>query len=204
MLARVNKALLLSDVPAFYNSYKALAEDIGVELKCEEQWNRQYRVNTDVLIAGSKYLPDINESSYPYLVIILKDGENPFPYIQKGITRFIFNFRNNFELMCALYNPEKIIVHACEKELETVLRTLSVHTYHEGNYDFDFDLNQFSYKGKKIYISKASKMYLAEWLLNGNKDNSKRMVLCNLRKKLGSEFLADVDRFGKLRKEETK
>lgn len=54
----------------------------------------------------------------------------------------------------------------------------------------------FFYKGKPIYLTSAHKKYLAEWLLTGNKDNSRRMILCNLRKKFGVDFLADIDRFG--------
>ena len=50
-----------------------------------------------------------------------------------------------------------------------------------------------------IYLTDSSKKYLAQWLLNGLKDNSKRMILCNLRKKFGKDFLSDIDRFGQLK-----
>ena len=57
-----------------------------------------------------------------------------------------------------------------------------------GDYDFQFDKNTFRYKGKSIYLCGSQKAYLASWLLNAHKDNSKRMILCNLRKKFGADF----------------
>ena len=39
MLRKVSKALLISDVAAFYENYEALAEDIGVNLQVEHEWN---------------------------------------------------------------------------------------------------------------------------------------------------------------------
>ena len=53
-----------------------------------------------------------------------------------------------------------------------------------------------------IYLTNTIKKYLAQWLLNGKKDNSKRMILHNLRKKFGNDFLSDVDRFGRWNNEE--
>ena len=196
MVIKVKNALLLSDVSSFYSHYKILADEISVNLKCEAEWNSKYRIKEEVVIAGSKYLKSINETYYPVTVVILKDYENPAPYIKMGITRFIFNHRNTYELLCALYKTEAIIVQAKDENMENILKNSDVWNYCMGDYDFKFDVNKFSYKGKLIYLSKASKKYLAEWLLNGNKDNSKRMILCNLRKKFGKDFLADVNRTG--------
>lgn len=199
MLVKVKKALLLSDVATFSYNYKALAEEIDVELTCESEWSARYRIVEEVVILGSKFLNNIHEAYYPIAVIILREGESPAPYIKKGITKFIFNYKNNYELLCALYKPEATIVHANNSNLESILSSTEVWNYQAGDYNFRFDLNKFIYKGKQIYLSNSSKKYLAEWLLNGNKDNAKRMILCNLRKKFGSEFLADVNRFGELK-----
>ena len=62
----------------------------------------------------------------------------------------------------------------------------------------------FAYKmdivsGYEFGVGDSAKRYLAEWLLNGHKDNKKRMILCNLRKRFGADFLINVDRFGQLK-----
>lgn len=199
MLEKITKALLLSDVPSFSENYKALAEEINVSLSVESEWNLRYRVSAEVVVLGSKYLDKLNRSYYPIAVLILKEGESPAPYIKKGITRFIFNYKNVYELLCAFYKPEKTVIHASSKDLEIIIKDCTSTVYCFGDYDFDFAKNKFKYKGKLIYLPDSVKRYLAEWLLNGHKDNRKRMVLCNLRKKFGAEFLKDVDRFGQIK-----
>ena len=62
MLQRVSKALLISDVASFYNNYSALAEDIGVTLSVEPDWNSKYRVAADVVILGSKNIEKLNKT----------------------------------------------------------------------------------------------------------------------------------------------
>lgn len=201
MLKKCSRALLLSDVPSFAENYLALAGEVGVSLIVEEVWNNKYRITSDVVILGSKYLKDLNRAYYADAVLILKEGESPAPYIKEGITRFIFNFRNNYELLCAFYKPEKIVLHASSNDLKTIIKESTILNYQFGDYNFMFDKNKFMYKGKPIYLAESAKRYLAEWLLNGHKDNSKRMILCNLRKKFGVDFLKDVDRFGQLKEE---
>ena len=201
MLVKVSSALLLSDVTSFAENYKALAQDVGVTLSVEKEWNVKYRANYEVIILGSKFLADLNHAYYPEAVMILKEGESPAPYIKEGITRFIFNYKNSYELLCALYKQEKIVVHASSNDLKTIIKECKVLAYQFGDYDFQFDKNRFLYKGKSIYLSDSAKKYLAEWLLNGHKDNKKRMVLCNLRKRFGEGFLKDVDRFGQIKEE---
>ena len=196
MLKKVDKALLISDVASFSDNFSALAEDIGVTLLVEPSWNVKYRVNADTIIFGSKYISEVNEAYYPIAVIILKDGESPAPYIKMGVTRFIFNYNNSYEMICALHKSDSVIVHSGSVEYEEIVKDSVTARYNFGDYDFCFDKNVFKYKGKQIYLSNASKKYLAEWLLNSNKDNSKRMILCNLRKKLGESFLRDVNRYG--------
>ena len=83
--------------------------------------------------------------------------------------------------------------------MQELLKDCSVWNFQFGDYSFQFDKNKFTYKGKPIYLVDSQKRYLAEWLLNGHKDNSKRMVLCTMRKKFGKDFLADINRFGQLK-----
>lgn len=196
MLQKVGKALLISDVASFYNNYSALAEDIGVVLQVESDCNEKYRVAADVIILGSKNIENLNKTYYPKVVLILKEGESPVPFIKKGVTRFIFNYKNKYELLTALFRAEPVVLHASDSDYAEIVKSSDVLSFCYGDYDFRFDKSQFRYKGKPIYITDSSKKYLAEWILNGNKDNSKRMILCNLRKKFGSGFLSEIDRFG--------
>lgn len=196
MLQKVSKALLISDVASFQNNYSALAEDIGVALQVEADWNEKYRVTADVVILGSKNMDKLNKAYYPRAVIILKEGERPAPYIKKGVTRFIFNYKNKYELLTALFRAEPVIIHASDLDYDEIVKSSVVMSFCYGDYDFRFNKSQFLYKKKPIYLTNSAKKYLAEWLLNGHKDNSKRMILCNLRKKFGSEFLSEINRHG--------
>ena len=101
--------------------------------------------------------------------------------------------------MTALFRPDPIIMHVADSDYDEIIKTSEVVDFCYGDYDFRFDKSQFKYKGKMIYLTDSSKKYLAQWLLNGLKDNSKRMILCNLRKKFGKDFLSDIDRFGQLK-----
>lgn len=202
MLTKVNRALLISDAVAFSEYYSELAEDMGVMLHVEPEWNKRYRVSADVIIAGSKHIENINEMYYPKTIIILKEAESPVSYIEKGITRFIFDYKNNFELQTALYSTGTIITRTIDSEYEDIVKKSSIVDFCHGDYEFRFKKNLFYYKGKMIYLTEATKKYLAQWLLNGKKDNSKRMLLCNLRKKYGVAFLSDVDKDGRWGNEE--
>lgn len=199
MLEKISKALLLSDVPSFADNFKHIAEECDVSLDVESEWSAQFRVSYDTVIFGSKYINKVNRSYYPKAVLILKEGESPAPYIKEGISRFIFDYKNVFELCCSFYREPKTVVHASSKDLETIVKDCGSAVYCFGDYDFDFAKNKFKYKGKLIYMADSTKRYIAEWLLNGHKDNKKRMILCNLRKKFGADFLKNIDRFGQIK-----
>lgn len=201
MLIKCNSVLLLTNVESFSQLYSQYAEELGISLRVEKEWNVRYRVTEEVVICGSKYLENLHRSYYGTVVLILKEGESPAPYIKEGITRFIFDYQNRYELALALYKNEKVIIHSSSKDLKTVIKDCEVLNYQFGDYNFMFDKNRFIYKGKPIFLNDSAKTYLAEWLLNSHKDNKKRMILCNLRKKFGEEFLKDVDRFGQIKEE---
>lgn len=199
MLEKVSSAMLISDVASFADNYKALAEDIEVKFRVETCWKPLFRMSCDIVILGSKFLNDLNKAYYPAAVLILKEGESPFPYMKMGITKFIFNYKNKYELLSAFYQDKGKVIHTSSLSYEGLLKGCKVMTYQFGDYDFRFDVNRFLYKGKPVYLAESVKKYLAEWLLNGHKDNKKRMILCTLRKRLGEAFLKDVDRFGQLK-----
>jgi hypothetical protein len=201
MLIKCKSALLLSDVESFSKTYEAIAEEVGVELKVEGDWSERYRLTEEVVILGSKYLDKLNSMYYPNAVLILKSDENPYSFMQKGITRFIFDYQNKYELFTALFKAEPVTVHSWHLPLEEIIKDSSVWNFTYGDYDFKFDKDKYFYKGKQLYLANAQKRYLAEWLLNGHKDNSKRMILCIMRKKFGQDFLADIDRFGRFKED---
>ena len=88
MLIKCKSALLLSDVESFSKIYEMVAEEVGVELKVESDWSERYRLTEEIVILGSKYLDKLNSMYYPNAVLILKSDENPYTFMQKGITRF--------------------------------------------------------------------------------------------------------------------
>lgn len=201
MLRKCESVLLLTDVHSFASLYRQIAQEADVKLVIEEDWSVKYRVAQEQVILGTKYFDKLNEAYYANAVLILKPGETPFPFIQKGITRFIFDYQNQYELFTALFRAQPVTVRTNNLPLEDILKDSPVWNFCKGEYDFKFDKDKFSYKGRLIYLANAQKRYLAEWLLNGRKDNSKRMLLCNLRKKFGADFLKDVDRFGNIKEE---
>lgn len=196
MLTKCETVLVISNQPAFFEPYRELAEKIGVRLFTEAEWSTKYRVKTDAVILGSKHLKELNEQYYSKAVVILSTNESPAPYIKRGIARFIFDYKNQYELIVALFREEPIVINNRARGVAEAVADSGAPSFCYGDYEFKFSKDVYLYKGRQIYLQPAQKKYLAEWLLIGNKDNKKRMILCNLRKKFGEKFLADVDRFG--------
>lgn len=189
MLMKCKSALLLTPVGTFASSYRRVAREVGVELDVECDWNKLYRVRQDVIILSSKYLDKVNESYYTNAVLVLRSDEIPETFFDKGIRRFIFDYQSERELRLALY-----------REVEQV-RSYNVTHFAFGDYDFDFHKEEFKWKGRYIYLTTTEKAYIASWLLGGHKDNAKRGILCYARKRLGSDFLKDIDRFGRIKED---
>lgn len=201
MLKKCKYALLLTDVTSFANTYRQVADEADVNLTVESEWAERFRVKQDVVILGTKYLDKLNEMYYERAVLILKAEESPFPYVQKGITRFIFDYQNQYELFLALFKEEPVFVSYASRDMEDMLKEYNTNSFRQGVYDFDFRADSYCYKGKPIYLTKAQKRYLADWLLSGHKDNSRRMIIHNLRKRFGNDFLREVNRFGEIKEE---
>jgi hypothetical protein len=201
MLKKVNSALLLTDVPAFAERVRALATDAGIDVTVEAEWNKNFRVHDEVVLMGTKYLEKLNESYLPEVVLILKEHESPFPFIKKGVTRFVLDYKDDRGILLSFFKAEPVVLHASSLKLSEIISNCNMQSYCHGDYDFRFDKNVYKYKDREIYLPESVKRFLAEWLLGGHKDNSKRSILFNLRQKLGKEFLADVDRFGNIKEE---
>lgn len=199
MLIKCSSALLLTNIDSFAHFCTECAEELNVYLRVESEWNYNFRISEEVILCGSKYLDSVNEKFYPNVVLILKDTERPFPFMQKGITRFVFNYNNRVELMYAFYKQEKVYIKQEDESVKSVLDTACTLVFKKGEYNFDFGKDRFYFQNKGIYLTKTEKVYLANWLLSGKKDNKQRGTLCRLRKKFGDIFLDNVDRFGQLK-----
>lgn len=199
MLKVCSNALLLSNVAKFSETYKQIALEFDVSLRIETEWKDSYRIKEAVVICGTKYFDCINKAYYPVTVLILKKGESFIPYAKKGVSRFIFDFEDKNELAFAFMKAEQIVLQSTSNELKNIIKENDITSFQQGDYQFFFDKNKYLYKDKALYLTEGQKKYLAEWLLNGNKDNKKRMTLFALRKKFGNDFMRDIDRFGQLK-----
>ena len=157
------------------SSISILVSDENQKAKCKTVAS-QIKVDVnkigEVILCDGKNLSKINHSNYDKVVLIL-NNESPVTYIKEGITRFIFDFDNIYELCVAMYT---------DRPSETI--------YDSNDCYFDFNRNNFLYKGEKIFISKSQSEVLKSVLINGEKKSSSyRAIVCRLRKKFGKEFL---------------
>lgn len=157
------------------SSVSILVSDENQKAKCKtiaEQIKVEVNNTGEVILCDGKNLSKISHTSYDKVVLIL-NNESPVTYIKEGITRFIFDFDNIYELCVAMYTD----------------RTSST-IYDNKDCYFDFTSNNFLYKGEKLFISKSQREVLKSVLINGEKKSSSyRTIVCRLRKKFGKEFL---------------
>lgn len=196
MLKVCSSALVLSGVPRFVSYVTEIAKDCGVEVETNESWNERYRLNNDIIICGSKYLSDINTQYYDRVRLVLKTTETVNTFVQMGITHFIFDYNNVRELAYSFYIDDQELLSDSSNVSEVIMPIENKH-FVMGKYNFNFDTDVYKYAGIGIYLYPMEKVYLAKWLLLGEKDNSKRITLFRLRKRFGKAFLEDIDRKGK-------
>ena len=157
------------------SSISILVSDENQKAKCKtvaSQIKVDVNKTGEVILCDGKNLSKISHNNYDKVVLIL-NNESPVTYIKEGITRFIFDFDNIYELCVAMYT---------DRPSETI--------YDSNNCYFDFNRNNFLYKGEKIFISKSQRKVLKSVLINGEKKSSSyRAIVCRLRKKFGKEFL---------------
>lgn len=195
MLRKCSKVLLLSNDASLIAEMLSLAKASDVALNISNDWNEHYRVNEEVIICEEDYLDLLDESYYQSVVLVLKEGSSFIPYMSK-VNRFIFNKDNAQELAFALMKEEVKCMISNSLTLKEILDVSNTVSFKCGRYDFDFLKDTFKFNDKAIYLTKTEKVYLAKWLLLGDKDNEKRMLIFKLRKRLCSDFLKDVDRLG--------
>lgn len=193
MLRTCSSALLLSNVPQFVNHISEIAKAEGVELDIADEWNTNYRLNNEVIICGSKYLPYLNVTDYHKIRLVLKSTESVTGFIQMGITHFVFDFNNKKEVSFAFLVDSQ---GESSDTLSDIISKTGQSRFSNDRYDFDFKTNRFKYCGVGIYLRESEKIYLANWLLLNRKENDKRVLLCRMRKKFGKAFLKDVNRLG--------
>lgn len=200
MLKICSKALLLSNVPSFVKYISDISADLGIELDTADVWNINYRLNAEVIICGSKYIPYINVIDYDKVRLILKTNETVAEFIEMGITHFIFDYNNTKEVAFSFFfdAEEK---QTDEMTVTDIINKTKISRFTKGKYDFNFLTNTFKYDGVGIYLRESEKIYIAKWLFLNIKENSKRILLFNMRKKFGKDFMQDIDRLGKIKEE---
>ena len=191
---------MLSNVPSFVKYISDISADLGIELDTADVWNINYRLNAEVIICGSKYIPYINVVDYDKVRLILKTNETVAEFIEMGITHFIFDYNNTKEVAFSFFfdAEEK---QTDEMTVTDIINKTKISRFTKGKYDFNFLTNTFKYDGVGIYLRESEKIYIAKWLFLNIKENSKRILLFNMRKKFGKDFMQDIDRLGKIKEE---
>ena len=87
------------------SSVSILVSDENQKAKCKTVAS-QIKVDVnkigEVILCDGKNLSKISHNNYDKVVLIL-NNESPVTYIKEGITRFIFDFDNIYELCVAMY-----------------------------------------------------------------------------------------------------
>jgi hypothetical protein len=66
----------------------------------------------------------------------------------------------------------------------------------EDGYEFRFSQRRYSWKGLTLHVTAGEALFLYRWLVEGSFNASEKYYLHNLRKRYGSEFLADRQKNG--------
>lgn len=187
MQRKCSSIILLTENHDYASFVENVAKGNDIDFTSDTVWRVSRKLTQDLILCSSKWLGKISILIYDRVVVILKSNESPLPYIRMGIQNFIFGYKDVFQFEYIFNKKLELPVKAEEKGL-----------YCEGDYRFDFSREEFFYKGRSIYVSRAEKEYLSLWLLSGIKDNTKRYHLWNMRKRFGKEFLKEVSRTGEL------
>lgn len=183
MLSACNSILLLTKSKSFVEYIKDIADKCEVKVHSRDEWNPLYRVTEDKILCSSEWKDLINENNIKKTVILLKEGESFVKAKNKGFEQFVFNVKDERQIMYAFLTVKQV-----KKAVN-----ISVGNFVDKDYRFDFTENCFYYKNMGIYLSETERNYIGNWLLKGFKDNNKRHLLFNLRKRYGKEFLSEYD-----------
>lgn len=185
MQRKCSSVILLTENPGYASFVGKQAGLYGVDFTSDTEWRLSRKLKQDLILCSGKWLDKISDFLFDRVVVILKSNEPPLPYIEMGIQNFIFSYKDAVQFEYIFNKKFELPVKAEEKGF-----------FCEGDYRFDFSREEFLYKGKSIYVSRAEKEYLSLWLLSGIKDNTKRYHLWNMRKRFGKGFLKEVSRTG--------
>lgn len=162
--------------------------NIAVEIR--KDWIQLSKTEAERLVCTPAVFSDINPKYYPITVMCVNSDTDITPFLKLGIMRFITNVNDEIQFEQAMF---------VEYEAKQERKRFQV-DYVKGNYRFLFTRDEFYYKGEGIYLLPSEKRYLYDWLVYKDKDNSKRIALFAIRKRLEDKsFLKDVDRFGGLK-----
>jgi hypothetical protein len=73
---KAESALLLTEVESYERVVRKCADAMRVSLTVESVWNKNYRITESMVLAGSKYLANINPEYYRSVTVILKPDES--------------------------------------------------------------------------------------------------------------------------------
>lgn len=198
MLKRCCSVLLLTSNVPLIERYEALGADLSIRVRAEKIWHESLRVNEGAIICEPEYVDQINKEYIDKVVVILNDT-TPALYLKKGVEHFLFDTENDFEIICSMFTAKELVTK--EEKPAQILENCNSKVFEASRYKFNFQYKRFYLDGRPIYIKEYEQKYLIEWLLMGHKNNDKRMMLCNMRKRFGKDFLREINRFGKLKEE---
>ena len=101
-----------------------------------------------------------------------------------GFSKFVFDITDDRQITASLIvNKESTVIN-----IDGIFTT--------DKYNFNFKYKVYKYNNKGLYLTKGEQAYLYLWLIKGIKDNSKRFMLYDMRRKFGKDFLSDISKKG--------
>lgn len=195
MLVSNSTALLLTKDEGFINKYKTVAQMCDVTLTVQSEWNKNYRVTQDVVIAEAEFASLIADTYRSKLVLVFAGS---IADMRTKADRFIFDKENLQELIYAFLKIDNSVKVKDTRSVTSIILSSGKSVFREADYDFDFANSIFKYKGKDIYVSYGQKTALAKWLFLGERSNNSYVQLYQMRKKFGKDFLSDINKYGEV------
>lgn len=199
MLRTCTTALLLSRDAVLSEKYRSMAPMCNVELTVADKWNLRFKASQDVIVAEKEFMRTLPVEYRSRIVMVLEEGDR-IADVRNMADRFIFDRNNMQELMYAFLVNDDEKREEESLDMRELLSTVRRSRFRRGDYDFDFASGTYRYRGRGIYLTRTQRLVLARWLLLGKRDHRCAMQLYLMRKKFGSEFMADVGRFGEIRR----
>ena len=195
MLVSNSTALLLTKDEDFINKYKTVAQMCDVTLTVQSEWNKNYRVTQDVIIAEAEFASLIADTYRSKLVLVFTGS---IADMRTKADRFIFNKENLQELIYAFLKIDNSVKVKDTRSVTSIVLSSGRSSFKEADYDFDFASSVYKYKGKEIYVSEAQRVLLAKWLLLGERNHCLSAQLYLMRKKFGKDFLSNINKYGEV------